>query len=97
MKSSKTVDEIVKNTILTELSILSKISILMKISILTKISIDKNISFDQNINFDHIVTSTILSKWQNIPTTPCLPPPWKWLLEAYFLYQNEIHIACNEN
>ena len=61
MKSSKTVDEIVKNTILTELSILTKISILIKISILTKISIwqkyqfDKNINFDQNVYFDNIV------------------------------------------
>ena len=45
MKSSKTVDEIVKNTILTELSILTKISILMKISILTKISIWQKYQF----------------------------------------------------
>ena len=41
MKSSKTVDEIVKNMILTELSILTK-----------NINFDENINFDKNVNFD---------------------------------------------
>ena len=64
MKSSKTVDEIVKNAILTELSILTK-----NINFDENINFDHNINIDQNVYFDNIVKMAKPSEYSMSPTS----------------------------